>query len=71
VTADQADTDVAELLDLLTPDELAEVVSLLPPEVQEVLAESFTTGDVSVVPDSPLAQAQALDPMWVSRSHRV
>jgi predicted phage terminase large subunit-like protein len=71
VTADQADTDVAELLDLLTPDELAEVVSLLPPEVQEVLAESFTTGDVSVVPDSPLAQAQALDPMWVSRSHLI
>jgi predicted phage terminase large subunit-like protein len=71
VTADLADAQVADLLAQLTDDELAEVISTLPPEVQEVLAESFTTGDVSVVPDSPLTQAQALDPMWVARAHLV
>jgi len=70
-TPEDLPEDLTELLASLTPEELDEVVSLLPPEVTEALADTFTTGDVSVMPDSPLTQAQALDPMWVARSHLV
>lgn len=69
MTAAPDDPTLLELLGALTPAELAELVAELPEPVTEVLADSFTAADPAVVPDSPLAQAQALDPMFVAVPH--
>lgn len=69
MTAAPADDELATLLASLTEEELAELVDDLPAEVVSVLADSFTTADVATVPDSPLSQAQALDPMFVPVAH--
>jgi predicted phage terminase large subunit-like protein len=72
VTATEAaGDDLTELLAALSPDELTELLDELPAEVTAVLAESFTTADTTLIPDSPLTQAQALDPMFVPAAHLV
>jgi len=63
------DPDLADLLADLTDDELWELAEQLPAEMAIALAESLTTTDVAAIPDSPLGQAQALDPMFIIRDH--
>lgn len=69
MTAPAADDELTTLLAALSPEELEELVDDLPAEVVSVLAESFTTADIAKIPDSPLTQAQALDPMYVAVPH--
>jgi predicted phage terminase large subunit-like protein len=69
VTETEATDDLTTLLGQLTDTELAELVEDLPPEVTTALAASFTGADLADIPDSPLAQAQALDPLLVPVPH--
>ena len=63
------DPELEELLADLTDEELQELANQLPGEAALVLAETVTTGDVATIPDSPLGQAQALDPLFIIRDH--
>lgn len=60
---------LADLLADLTDDELWEIAEALPAEIALTVAESLTTTDVATIPDSPLGQAQALDPLFIIRDH--
>ena len=63
------DEELALLLADLTPDELAELVEGLPPEVVVTLAHNFTGTDTTTIPAGPLEQGQALDPLFIPRDH--
>lgn len=63
------DEELTQLLATLTPTELATLVDGLPPEVTAVLADTFTGHDTASIPTDPLAQGQALDPLFIARAH--
>lgn len=60
--------DLRELLEGLTPEQIAEAVRNMPEQaVQDLLAA--TEAEPLLKPLTPLAQAQALDPLYRSRPH--